>query len=91
MSLSIFSKAIPRLYWVSKHSLYIPVTAYGFKAGSGVVYQLVNRSTDRVVYLEIGDCLERIEELGDFWGAHPGIGLRFISGLLYHPLLCVYS
>jgi uncharacterized cupin superfamily protein len=32
-----------------------PGECYGFKAGTGIVHQLVNRSQDTVTYLEIGD------------------------------------
>lgn len=32
-----------------------PGDCYGFKAGSGVAHQLVNRSKENVTYLEIGD------------------------------------
>jgi uncharacterized cupin superfamily protein len=28
---------------------------YGFKAGTGIVHQLINRSEDNVTYLEVGD------------------------------------
>ncbi|MDV3000374.1 MAG: hypothetical protein N5P05_001980 [Chroococcopsis gigantea SAG 12.99] len=32
-----------------------PGDCYGFKAGTGIAHQLVNRSGDDVTYLEIGD------------------------------------
>ena len=32
-----------------------PGDCYGFKAGSGVAHQLVNRSAQSVIYLEVGD------------------------------------
>jgi uncharacterized cupin superfamily protein len=32
-----------------------PGDCYGFKAGTGVAHQLVNRSEETVTYLEIGD------------------------------------
>jgi uncharacterized cupin superfamily protein len=32
-----------------------PGDCYGFKAGTGIAHQLVNRSTETVTYLEIGD------------------------------------
>ncbi|MBD1846888.1 cupin domain-containing protein [Cyanobacteria bacterium FACHB-63] len=32
-----------------------PGDCYGFKAGTGIAHQLVNRSQDTVTYLEIGD------------------------------------
>lgn len=35
-----------------------PGDCYGFKAGTGVAHQLVNRSEGRVTYLEIGDRIE---------------------------------
>jgi uncharacterized cupin superfamily protein len=28
---------------------------YGFKAGTGIAHQLINRSTEDAVYLEVGD------------------------------------
>lgn len=38
-----------------------PGDCYGFKAGTGIVHQLVNRSEESVTYLEIGDRTERDE------------------------------
>lgn len=35
-----------------------PGECYGFKAGTGIAHQLVNRSKARVTYLEIGDRTE---------------------------------
>ena len=35
-----------------------PGDCYGFKAGSGIAHQLVNRSQENVTYLEIGDRTE---------------------------------
>jgi uncharacterized cupin superfamily protein len=35
-----------------------PGDCYGFKAGTGIAHQLVNRSEERVTYLEIGDRTE---------------------------------
>lgn len=35
-----------------------PGDCYGFKAGTGIAHQLVNRSEGNVTYLEIGDRLE---------------------------------
>ena len=35
-----------------------PDDCYGFKAGTGIAHQLVNRSEERVTYLEIGDRIE---------------------------------
>jgi uncharacterized cupin superfamily protein len=32
-----------------------PSDCYGFKAGTGIAHQLVNRSEENVIYLEIGD------------------------------------
>lgn len=32
-----------------------PGDCYGFKAGTGIAHQLVNRSTEMVTYLEVGD------------------------------------
>lgn len=32
-----------------------PGECYGFKAGTGIAHQLVNRSEESVIYLEIGD------------------------------------
>ncbi|AFY75134.1 hypothetical protein Syn7502_03268 [Synechococcus sp. PCC 7502] len=32
-----------------------PGECYGFKAGTGIAHQLINRSEDNVTYLEIGD------------------------------------
>lgn len=32
-----------------------PGDCYGFKAGTGIAHQLVNRSPEMVVYLEVGD------------------------------------
>jgi uncharacterized cupin superfamily protein len=32
-----------------------PGDCYGFKAGTGIAHQLVNRSKENVIYLEIGD------------------------------------
>ncbi|NJO80382.1 MAG: cupin domain-containing protein [Cyanobacteria bacterium RM1_2_2] len=32
-----------------------PGDCYGFKAGTGIAHQLVNRSEENVIYLEIGD------------------------------------
>jgi uncharacterized cupin superfamily protein len=35
-----------------------PGDCYGFKAGTGIAHQLVNRSQETVIYLEIGDRTE---------------------------------
>lgn len=35
-----------------------PGDCYGFKAGTGIAHQLVNRSSESVTYLEIGDRTE---------------------------------
>jgi uncharacterized cupin superfamily protein len=35
-----------------------PGDCYGFKAGTGIAHQLVNRSQESVTYLEIGDRTE---------------------------------
>ncbi len=32
-----------------------PGDCYGFKAGTGIAHQLINRSSETVIYLEIGD------------------------------------
>ncbi|NJL41967.1 MAG: cupin domain-containing protein [Leptolyngbyaceae cyanobacterium SM1_4_3] len=32
-----------------------PGDCYGFKAGTGIAHQLINRSEENVIYLEIGD------------------------------------
>ncbi len=35
-----------------------PGDCYGFKAGTGIAHQLINRSEETVTYLEVGDCTE---------------------------------
>ena len=38
-----------------------PGDCYGFKAGTGITHQLINRSQENVTYLEVGDRTERDE------------------------------
>lgn len=45
----------PTLVLGEQEFLLSPGDCYGFKAGTGIAHQLVNRSPERVTYLEVGD------------------------------------
>lgn len=45
----------PTLVLGDEENLLRPGDCYGFKAGSGIGSQLINRSSESVLYLEIGD------------------------------------
>lgn len=45
----------PTLVLGDEEDLLRPGDCYGFKAGSGIESQLINRSSESVLYLEIGD------------------------------------
>lgn len=48
----------PTLVLGEREFIMNPGDCYGFKAGSGVAHQLVNRSEESVTYIEIGDRTE---------------------------------
>ena len=51
----------PTLLLNEKEYLLVPGDCMGFKAGMGIAHQLVNRSTELVVYIEVGDRTETDE------------------------------
>jgi uncharacterized cupin superfamily protein len=57
----------PTLVLAQEEFVLHPGDCYGFKAGTGIAHQLVNRSEENVTYLEIGDrsCGDEVEYPND--------------------------